>query len=393
MHKHFYFTSESVTEGHPDKICDQISDAILDEVIKQDSEARVACEVLISTGLIVVAGEITSEASVDYEKIVKDTILEIGYDKEAGFDVNECRIIVSIDEQSSDISQGVTTGYEKRMGLIDDAFSGGAGDQGIMFGYANDETDSFMPAPIYFAHQLSKQLTIARKTGIAKSFLPDGKTQVTVEYENGKPVHIDTVVISTQHKEQFDLETVKQEVLQFVIQPVLPDNLYDEKTKVLINPTGRFVIGGPVGDTGLTGRKIVVDTYGGYSKNGGGALSGKDPTKVDRSASYMARYLAKNIVASELAEKCEVQLAYAIGVAEPVSIFVDTFGTGRVAESEIEHCIENNFDLRPEAIIHHLQLRKPIYQQTASYGHFGRENTEFPWEKVDQTKTFSELLK
>lgn len=393
MRQQNLFTSESVTEGHPDKVCDQIADAILDEALKQDPLSRVACEVMAHAYGMLIAGEITSEAEFDIEQIAREVICDIGYTAEAGLDLADYPITLAVHQQSQDIAQGVSVGYEKRMGLRDDAFSGGAGDQGLMFGYANSETDEYLPLPIYLAHRLSKQLTIARKNGSAKSFLPDGKTQVTIAYEDNQPVHIDTVVISTQHKEQCNLDTVKEEVMQYVIEPILPKTLFDQQTKVLVNPTGRFVLGGPPADTGVTGRKIIVDTYGGYARNGGGALSGKDPTKVDRSASYMARYLAKNIVAAGLAKKCEVQLAYAIGVAQPVSICVDTFATGFLSDQEIAALIQSHFDLRPEAIIHQLDLRRPIYRQTTNYGHFGHQELNLPWEKLDQAEFFSSIKK
>ncbi len=393
MRKQYLFTSESVTEGHPDKVCDQIADAILDEALKQDTMSRVACEVMAHAYGMLIAGEITSKAELDVEQIAREIMRDVGYDAKAGLDPDDYPISLAIHQQSQDIAQGVSIGYEKRMGLKDDAFSGGAGDQGLMFGYANSETDEYLPLPIYLAHRLSKQLTMVRKNGTAKSFLPDGKTQVTVAYEEDKPVHIDTVVVSTQHKKECSLDIVEEEIMQYVLKPILPQDLFDQQTKVLINPTGRFVLGGPMADTGLTGRKIIVDTYGGYARNGGGALSGKDPTKVDRSASYMARYLAKNIVAAGLAEKCEVQLAYAIGVAQPVSIFVDTFSTGIIPDEEIAELIQDHFDLRPEAIIHHLDLRRPIYRQTANYGHFGHKELNLPWEKLDQTALFASIKK
>lgn len=387
MAKNLFFTSESVTEGHPDKICDQISDAILDAALTDDPSARVACEVMVSTGLVMVAGEITTDSYIDIPQVVRETIQEIGYtDRKLGFDADSCAVLTSIDEQSPDIAQGVDLGYEKRIGEAEDELFGGAGDQGIMFGYANRDTAELMPLPIALAHKLAKQLSIARKSGQAKTFLPDGKSQVTIEYENGKPVHIDTVVISTQHTETSNLEEVKQEVLEYVLKPVLPNDLYDEQTRILINPTGRFVLGGPEGDTGLTGRKIVVDTYGGFARHGGGALSGKDPTKVDRSAAYAARYVAKNIVAAELADACEVQIAYAIGVAKPVAIFVNTFGTAKIADHDLEKMILNIFDLRPQAIIKNFDLLRPIYKQTAAYGHFGRTDLDLPWEKTDKVE-------
>jgi S-adenosylmethionine synthetase len=390
MARKMFFSSESVTEGHPDKVCDQISDAILDAALADDPNARVACEVMVSTGLVFVAGEITTTSYIDIPQVVRNTIQEIGYtDHRLGFDADSCAVLTSIDEQSPDIAIGVAQGYEKRMGETDDELSGGAGDQGIMFGFANKDTPELMPLPISLAHKLAKQLAVARKTGQAKTFLPDGKSQVTIAYEDDRPVHIDTVVISTQHRESSSLQEVEQEVLEYVLKPVLPADLYDKKTRVLINPTGRFVLGGPEGDTGVTGRKIVVDTYGGFGRHGGGALSGKDPTKVDRSATYAARYVAKNIVAADLADSCEVQIAYAIGVAKPVSIFVDTFGTGKIADQDLEKIVRANFDLRPQAIINDFDLLKPIYKQTAAYGHLGRTDIEFPWEKTDK----ADLLK
>lgn len=393
MTRKMFFTSESVTEGHPDKVCDQISDAILDAAINKDPKARVACEVMISTGLVIVAGEISTSAYIDIPNIARETIREIGYTNQSGFSADSCAVVTAIDEQSPDISQGVDHGYEKRLGLRTDSFTGGAGDQGMMFGFAINETKELMPLPIHLAHLLTKKMSEARKTGQAKTFKPDGKSQVTIEYHDGIPYRIDTVVISTQHDENVSLEQVEQEVKEFVLKPILPKKLYDEQTKILINPTGRFVVGGPEGDTGLTGRKIIVDTYGGYSRSGGGAFSGKDPTKVDRSASYVSRYLAKNIVAAKLADRCEVQLAYAIGVAEPVSIYVDTFASGVISDQDIETIISENFDLRPQAIIHHFDLLRPIYKQVASYGHFGRSDLDLPWEKTDKVELFQKALK
>ncbi len=390
------FTSESVTEGHPDKMCDQISDAILDAILSKDPHARVACETTVTTGLVLVAGEITTEAYVDIPIIVRDTIKEIGYTRaKYGFDADTCAVLTAIDEQSPDIAGGVSEALEARTGEgMDASASIGAGDQGLMFGYASDETEELMPLPISLAHQLAKQLTTIRKDETLPYLRPDGKTQVTVEYdEHDKPVRIDTVIISTQHQEDVMTEQIKKDLITHVITPVIPAHLLDDHTKYFINPTGRFVIGGPQGDVGLTGRKIIVDTYGGYARHGGGAFSGKDATKVDRSAAYAARYVAKNIVAAKLAQKCEVQIAYAIGVAEPVSISIDTFGTNKISENIIEQAIHDTFDLRPASIIEMLDLRKPIYKQTAAYGHFGREDTTFTWEKTDKVEQLSAYLK
>lgn len=382
------FTSESVTEGHPDKICDQISDAILDAILKDDPNARVACETTVNTGLVLVTGEITTTTYVDIPKIVRDTISEIGYTRaKYGFDAETCAVLTSIDEQSPDIAQGVNEALEKREGRMTDTEieAIGAGDQGLMFGFAVTETPELMPLPIALAHRLSHRLAEVRKKGILDYLRPDGKTQVTVEYdEEGEPERVDTIVISTQHHPEIPLEQIQEDLKKQVIAPVVPERFIDDKTKYFINPTGRFVIGGPQGDAGLTGRKIIVDTYGGYARHGGGAFSGKDPTKVDRSASYAARYVAKNIVASGIAAKCEVQIAYAIGVSQPVSISVDTFGTGKVSEEKIAELVEANFDLRPAGIIKMLDLRRPIYKQTAAYGHFGRTDVEFPWERTDK---------
>jgi S-adenosylmethionine synthetase len=382
------FTSESVTEGHPDKICDQISDSVLDAFLAQDANARVACEVSVTTGLVLVAGEISSAAkSVDIPAIVRRTIQEIGYTRaKYGFDAQTCSVLTSIDEQSADIAQGVDRALEAREGQMTDAEieAIGAGDQGLMFGFAVDETPELMPLPISLSHRLARRLAEVRKNGQLPYLRPDGKTQVTVEYEGNKPVRIDTIVISTQHAEEITLEQIKQDLHQHVIQPVVPQHMLDEATKYFINPTGRFVIGGPQGDAGLTGRKIIVDTYGGYARHGGGAFSGKDPTKVDRSGAYAARYVAKNIVAAGLASKCEVQVAYAIGVAQPVSISVDTFGTGTIAEDKLVQLVRKHFDLRPAGIIKQLDLRRPIYRDTAAYGHFGRTDIDVPWERTDK---------
>jgi len=384
------FTSESVTEGHPDKICDQISDAILDEILSKDPNARVAAETSVTTGLVLVAGEITTTSYVDIPKIVRETIREIGYTRaKYGFDAETCGVITSIDEQSPDIAMGVNQALEAREGLMsdDEIEAIGAGDQGLMFGFACNETKELMPLPISLAHKLSRRLTEVRKDEILPYLRPDGKTQVTVEYdENDRPVRIDTIVISTQHHPEISLEQIQRNIKEHVIDPIVPKELIDEQTKYFINPTGRFVIGGPQGDAGLTGRKIIVDTYGGYARHGGGAFSGKDPTKVDRSAAYAARYVAKNIVAAGLAEKCEVQLAYAIGVAQPVSISIDTFGTGKVSEDVLINVVRNNFDLRPAGIIKMLDLRRPIYKRTAAYGHFGRTDIDVPWEKTDKAE-------
>ncbi|MFF2795867.1 methionine adenosyltransferase [Lysinibacillus xylanilyticus] len=388
------FTSESVTEGHPDKICDQISDAILDAILAEDPNARVACETTVTTGLALVAGEITTSTYVDIKGIVRDTVAEIGYTRgKYGFDAENLAVLVAIGEQSPDIAQGVDQALEAREGSMTDADieAIGAGDQGLMFGYACNETPELMPLPISLAHKLARRLTEVRKSGELAYLRPDGKTQVTVEYdENNVPVRVDTIVISTQHDEEATLEQIQADLKKFVIAPVVPSELLDADTKYFINPTGRFVIGGPKGDAGLTGRKIIVDTYGGYARHGGGAFSGKDATKVDRSAAYAARYVAKNIVAAGLADRAEVQLAYAIGVAQPVSIAVDTFGTGKVAESEIVKWVRELFDLRPAGIIKMLNLRRPIYKQTAAYGHFGRPDLNVPWEQTDKAEALKE---
>jgi len=388
------FTSESVTEGHPDKICDQISDAILDAILAEDPNARVACETTVTTGLVLVAGEITTSTYVDIPKVVRSTIREIGYTRaKYGFDSETSAVLTAIDEQSVDIAQGVNQALEAREGSMTDSDieAIGAGDQGLMFGYACNETLELMPLPISLAHKLARRLAEVRKDETLDYLRPDGKTQVTVEYdENNNPVHIDTIVISTQHHPEVTLEQIQKDIKEVVIKPIVPSHLIDEHTKYFINPTGRFVIGGPQGDAGLTGRKIIVDTYGGYARHGGGAFSGKDPTKVDRSASYAARYVAKNIVAAGIADRCEVQLAYAIGVAQPVSIAVETFGTGKVAEQDIVSYIRELFDLRPAGIIKMLDLRRPIYKQTAAYGHFGRTDIDVPWEQTDKAALLKE---
>lgn len=391
------FTSESVTEGHPDKICDQISDAILDELLKQDPMSRVACETAITTGLVLVMGEITTEGYVDIQKVVRDTIREIGYDRaKYGFDADTCGVIVSINEQSQDIALGVDKSYEVKENPAENMDNSiiGAGDQGMMYGYASDETKEYMPYAISLAHELTYRLTQVRKEKILDYLRPDGKAQVTVEYDrDSKPIHLNAVVLSTQHDEKVSIDKLRKDIKKYIFDEVLPKELIDEKTKFYINPTGRFVIGGPKGDSGLTGRKIIVDTYGGYARHGGGAFSGKDCTKVDRSAAYAARYVAKNIVATGLAKRCEVQLSYAIGVAEPTSVMVDTFGTGKLSDEELVAIIRKHFDLRPASIIKMLDLRRPIYRKTASYGHFGRDDKDFTWERLDKTNELKAYLK
>ncbi len=382
------FTSESVTEGHPDKICDQISDAVLDAIFEKDPMARVACETSVTTGLVLVAGEITTECYVDIPKIVRRTIEEIGYTRaKYGFDSDTCAVLTAIDEQSPDIAMGVNEALESKKGDMNDEIEAiGAGDQGLMFGFACNETPELMPLPISLAHKLAKRLSDVRKNGTLAYLRPDGKTQVTVEYYGDQPVRVDAIVVSTQHSPEVEQKEIEKDIIEHVINKIVPANLLDKDTKYYINPTGRFVIGGPQGDAGLTGRKIIVDTYGGYARHGGGAFSGKDPTKVDRSAAYAARYVAKNIVAAGLADKCEIELAYAIGVAKPVSILVETFGTAKVSEELIEELVAKHFDLRPAAIIKNLDLRRPIYRQTAAYGHFGRTDIDLPWEKTDKAE-------
>ena len=387
------FTSESVTEGHPDKMCDQISDGVLDAILAQDPNARVACETCTTTGMVMVMGEISTNCYVDIPKVVRETVREIGYDRaKYGFDCDTCSVMTTIDEQSADIAMGVDEALESRAGEKIDIDAVGAGDQGMMFGFATNETDAYMPLPIHMAHRLSRRLTEVRKDGTLGYLRPDGKTQVTVEYEDEKPKRIDTIVISTQHDEHVTLEQIEKDLKEHVIKAVVPQELLDDKTRYFINPTGRFVVGGPQGDSGLTGRKIIVDTYGGYGRHGGGAFSGKDPTKVDRSAAYAARWVAKNLVAAGLADKLEIQLAYAIGVAKPVSIEVETFGTGKVDEQTIINIVEKVFDLRPGAIIKELDLRRPIYKQTAAYGHFGRTDLNLPWEQLNKVEEIKNLL-
>ena len=393
--KKVLFTSESVTEGHPDKICDKISDAVLDALLAQDPYSRVACETCCTTGLVMIMGEITTKAVIDYPTIVRETVREIGYDRaKYGFDCDSCAVLSSVHEQSPDIALGVDKSLEAKNGEIVDQYDTGAGDQGLMFGFACDETPELMPLPISLAHKLALQLTNVRKNHTLDYLRPDGKTQVTVEYHDDVPVRVDTVVISTQHSDSVTLETIREDLINHVITPIIPAELMDAETKIYINPTGRFVVGGPAGDSGLTGRKIIVDTYGGYSRHGGGAFSGKDPTKVDRSACYATRYIAKNIVAAGLAKKCEVQLAYAIGIAKPVSVMIDTFGTGLVDEALISEAVQKHVDLRPAAIIDRFQLRRPIYSATAAYGHMGREDINAPWEQRDLAPILrAELLK
>lgn len=389
----YLFTSESVTEGHPDKICDQISDAVLDSILEQDPNGRVACETTVTTGMVMVMGEISTSCYVDIPKIARQVIRDIGYDRaKFGFDCDTCGIITSIDEQSCDIAMGVDKGLEAKNANSEEE-DNGAGDQGMMFGFACDDTPELMPMPISLAHKLAKQLTKVRKDGTLDYLRPDGKTQVTIEYENDSPVAVETIVISNQHSPEVEMEQLRADIKKYVIDPIVPQELMTEQTKIFINPTGRFVIGGPQGDSGLTGRKIIVDTYGGMGRHGGGAFSGKDPTKVDRSAAYAARYVAKNIVAAKLAKKCEVQLAYAIGVAKPVSINVNTFGTGAVADEQLEKAVEKVFDLRPTAIINSLGLRRPIYRQLAAYGHMGREDLGVSWEKTDKVDALLAAVK
>ncbi|MBQ9984684.1 MAG: methionine adenosyltransferase [Oscillospiraceae bacterium] len=390
----YKFTSESVTEGHPDKVCDQISDAILDAILENDKNARVACETIVTTGMALVMGEISTECYVDIPATVRKTIEEIGYNNPAiGFDSRTCAVLTSIDEQSADIALGVDNSFEFKSTSADIADKIGAGDQGMMFGYACNETEEYMPAPITYAHKLTKKLADVRKSGELDFLCPDGKAQVTFEYDGNKIRRCDTIVVSTQHYDTVSLETLREAVTKHVILPVMPENYIDKDTKILINPTGRFVIGGPRGDSGLTGRKIIVDTYGGFARHGGGAFSGKDPTKVDRSAAYMARYIAKNIVAAELADRCEIELAYAIGVANPVSVFVDTFGTGVISDEKLSEIVIKHFDMRPLKIIEQFDLRRPIYRATAAYGHFGRSDLDLPWEKINMVDTLREYIK
>jgi S-adenosylmethionine synthetase len=387
------FTSESVTEGHPDKICDQISDAVLDTILEQDPNARVACETAVTTGMVLVMGEISTNCYVDIPKVVRKTVEEIGYVRaKYGFDADTCSVLTSIDEQSTDIAMGVNEALESKKGEMDKIDAIGAGDQGMMFGFACNETPEFMPMPIAMAHRLSRRLSEARKDGTLSYLRPDGKTQVTVEYEDNKPVRIDTIVVSTQHGPEVSQEQIKKDIMRHVVNAVIPSEFLDDNTKYYINPTGRFVIGGPQGDSGLTGRKIIVDTYGGYGRHGGGAFSGKDPTKVDRSAAYASRWVAKNLVAAGVADKLEIELAYAIGVAKPVSIEVGTFGTGKISDDKIIEIIQKVFDLRPGAIIKDLDLRRPIYKQTAAYGHFGRTDVDLPWEKLDKVEEIKKYL-
>ena len=392
--KKVFFTSESVTEGHPDKICDQISDAVLDAMLEQDENSRVACETVVTTGMIMCMGEITTKAKVDIPKIARQVVKEIGYDRaKYGFDCHTCSVLTTIDEQSPDIAMGVNEAYEYREeNGENDGLSNGAGDQGIMFGYACNETPELMPLPISLAHKLALKLTDVRKDGTLRYLRPDGKSQVTVEYHDDKAVRVDAVVVSSQHSADISLDQLRRDIEEYVIRAVIPAELMDENTKIFINPTGRFVVGGPQGDSGLTGRKIIVDTYGGYSRHGGGAFSGKDPSKVDRSAAYAARYIAKNVVAAGLADKCEIQLSYAIGVAKPISILVDTFGTGKADEAAISEAVAKTFDLRPSAIVNMLELKKPQYRQLAAYGHMGREDLGVAWEKTDKAETLRKIV-
>lgn len=389
----YLFTSESVTEGHPDKMCDRISDSVLDAIYEKDPMARVACETACTTGLVLVMGEITTNCYVDFQKVVRDTVREIGYTRaKYGFDADTCAVISSIDEQSGDIAMGVGNSLEMRQSADDMIDQIGAGDQGMVFGFACNETDTYMPMPIYLAHKAAKRLTEVRKSGVLPYLRPDGKTQFTIAYEDNKPVGIDCVLISSQHGENVTHDQIERDIIEFVAKPIIPEQFRDDKIKFLVNPTGRFVLGGPHADSGLTGRKIIVDTYGGYSRHGGGAFSGKDPTKVDRSAAYAARYVAKNIVASGATDKCEIEISYAIGKAHPVSVLVETFGTAHVDPAKIEKCVNELFDLRPAAIIKTLDLRRPIYKQTSAYGHFGRDDVELPWEKLDRVADVKSYL-